>query len=318
MSSLQQVISAKKAALAEAIESPLEAIADALAALWPDVEAEDSLLAGQKKTVPYCQLLYTMDVNGRQISSNISHGGIDSTWQGQDLSQRPFFNASLPYRGMILSRAYSSDRSLQTCITAIHAITQGEQLLGFLAADFNISDLPANTLTTVPSNKWQQFRGDPAVRSTLFMQQRIPSLMDQHLNELNILLDNLMSQHGVFHCKLHYSSGRCSLWLYDDPYHYRIHSVEEIINPEICLAYSQREYPPNALVSPEQILLVLEQMKSLRLGDETIYLRSSSLNIMNGMVGLTFSCDGSHYISVDEFLEKNEGFWFGNPAKVLA
>jgi len=318
MSSMQQVISTKKAALAEAVETPLEALADALTTLWPDVEAEDQILLKLKKTIPYCHLIYIMDVNGRQISSNVSHEGADNTWQGQDLSQRPFFNTSLPFRGMLLSRAYLSDRSLQSCITAIHAINQGDQLLGFLAADFNISDLPIDKLTAVQSNKWQQFRGDPAVRSTLFMQQRVPSLMDQHLNELNILLDNLMSQHGVFHAKLHYSSGRCSLWLYDDPYHYRIHSVEEIINPEICLAYPQCDYPAAALVSPEQILLVLEQMKKLRFGDETVYLRSSSLNIMNGMVGLTFSCDGSHYISVDEFLDKNETFWFGNSAKVLA
>lgn len=318
MASLNEVISAKKAALADAIESPLQAIADGLARLWPDVEAEDQLLLEQKKTVPYCYLLYIMDVNGRQLSANISHEGADRTWQGQDLSQRPFFDNALPFRGMRLSRAYLSDRSLQTCITAIHAISRDEQLLGFLAADFHITDLPANKLTTVQSNKWQQFRGDPAVRSTLFMQERVPSLMDQHLNEVNILLDNLISQHGVFHCKLHYSSGRCSLWLYDDPYHYRIHSVEEIINPELCLAYPQSDYPPHALVGPEKVLLVLEQMKSLRFADETIYLRSSSLNIMNGMVGLTFSCDGSHYISADEFLDKDDGFWFGNATKVLA
>lgn len=318
MSSLQQVISAKKAALAGAIESPLEVIADALAHLWTDIEAADRLLAHRKKTVPYCHLLYIMDVNGRQVSSNVSHEGRDSAWRGQDLSRRPFFNTSLPYRGMILSQAYLSDRSLQSCITAIHAISLGDRLLGFLAADFNITDLPANKLTAVQSSEWQQFRGDPAVRNTLFMQERVPSRMDRHLNEVNVLLDDLMTRHGIFHCKLHYSSGRCSLWLYDDPYHYRLHSVEEIINPEICLAYPQRDYPENALVPPEQVLPVLEQMKSLRFADETIYLRSGSLNIMNGMVGLTFSCDGSHYIQVAEFLDKNEGFWFGNTAKVLA
>ena len=315
---MQQVISAKKTALAEAIELPLKEIATALSSVWPNIEQEDELLLKQQKTVPHCDLLYTLDVNGRQISSNINLHGADPSMRGQDLSQRSFFNASLPYRGMTLSKVYLSDRSLQSCITAIHAISQDDKLLGFLAADFNISDLPAGQLTTRPNNKWQQFRGDPAVRNTLFMQERVPSLMDKHLNEVNILLDNLIGQHGVFHCKLHYSSGRCSLWLYDDPYRYRIHSVEEIINPEICLAYPQHEYPADAVVTPDQILLALEQMKTLRFADETVYLRSSSLNIMNGMVGLTFSCDGSHYISVDEFLEKNEGFWFGSQTKVLA
>ena len=43
-------------------------------------------------------------------------------------------------------------------------------------------------------------------------------------------------------------------------------------------------------------------------------LRSASINIMNGMLGLTFSCDGSHYMPVAEFLEKNLGFWIGELA----
>ena len=29
------------------------------------------------------------------------------------------------------------------------------------------------------------------------------------------------------------------------------------------------------------------------------------------MVSLNFSCDGSHYIPYDEFLDKDIGFWFG-------
>jgi hypothetical protein len=45
--------------------------------------------------------------------------------------------------------------------------------------------------------------------------------------------------------------------------------------------------------------------------DEHIYLRSGSLNIYNGIVGLNFSCDGSHYMPWDDFLHKNLGFWLG-------
>jgi hypothetical protein len=37
--------------------------------------------------------------------------------------------------------------------------------------------------------------------------------------------------------------------------------------------------------------------------DETIYLRSGMLNVFNGMVGLTFLWDGSHYMPWDEFLD---------------
>jgi len=312
MSSLKQVISAKKTALARAIESPLSHLSQDIAPYWSDADKLDLALTAQKNTVPYCHLLYALDVNGKQVSSNINNESIDSGLREQDLSNRPFFNTALPYKGMLLSRAYVSDHSLHSCITAMHAVTQDETLLGFLAADFDINVLPLDGIALNPSNQWQQFRGDPAVRSVLFAQERVPSLMDQQLNVVNILLDNLMTTHGVFHCKLHYYSGRCSLWLYDDPYQYRIHRVEEIIDPELCLAYPLCDYPEDAKVKPNQILMVLEQMKELRFADETIYLRSASLNIMNGMVGLTFSCDGSHYISAEEFLSKAKRFWFGS------
>jgi hypothetical protein len=51
--------------------------------------------------------------------------------------------------------------------------------------------------------------------------------------------------------------------------------------------------------------------RTLRFADDTVYLRAGSLNIINGMVGLNFSCDGSHYMRYDEFLDKNTEFWFG-------
>jgi hypothetical protein len=123
-----------------------------------------------------------------------------------------------------------------------------------------------------------------------------------------------MSEHGIFHCKVHYSSGRCSFWLMEDPYSYRIHGVEEIIDPDIVLAYPLSPYPAEAKVSCSQIREVLGEFKALRFADETIYLRSASVNIMNGILGLTFSCDGSHYMPVAEFLEKNLGFWIGELA----
>ena len=54
--------------------------------------------------------------------------------------------------------------------------------------------------------------------------------------------------------------------------------------------------------------MILEQFQLLRFMDENIYLRSGSLNIFNGMIGLNFSCDGSHYMSYREFLEKDIQF----------
>jgi hypothetical protein len=55
-------------------------------------------------------------------------------------------------------------------------------------------------------------------------------------------------------------------------------------------------------------------MKALRMADETIYLRMASINLFNGMVSLTFSCDGTHHMRYDELLQKDRAFWFGNAA----
>ena len=57
---------------------------------------------------------------------------------------------------------------------------------------------------------------------------------------------------------------------------------------------------------------MLNRFRELRFIDENIYLRSGSLNIFNGIVGLNFSCDGSHYIPWSEFLSMSMDFWIGS------
>jgi hypothetical protein len=57
---------------------------------------------------------------------------------------------------------------------------------------------------------------------------------------------------------------------------------------------------------------VLNRFRELRFIDENIYLRSGSLNIFNGMVGLNFSCDGSHYMPWSDFLSLDMDFWIGS------
>ena len=52
-------------------------------------------------------------------------------------------------------------------------------------------------------------------------------------------------------------------------------------------------------------------MQALRIIDTNIYLRMASINIFNGMVSLTFSCDGSNYMRYSKFLEKGTAFSSG-------
>jgi len=156
-----------------------------------------------------------------------------------------------------------------------------------------------------------QYRGDPAIRGGMFEQSRVRSAMDDQFNETFALIEKLMCEHGVFHAKLHFSSSRATLWLYTDPYRYRVLSVDALLTSLPWHDYPPSAYPVEAIVAPEHIRPVLEMFRILRFSDEQIYLRSGSLNLVNGMVGLNFSCDGSHYIGAKEFLASPYTRWFG-------
>jgi hypothetical protein len=133
--------------------------------------------------------------------------------------------------------------------------------------------------------------------------------MDNQLDTILSVVEELMIGHGVFHVILHFSSSRAIIWQMDDPYRYRLLDIDSLVDPDICLAYPNQQYPKEAIVPASQIREVLEAFRHLRFLDETFYLRSGTLNIFNGLVGLTFSCDGSHYIPYDEFLDKEHAFW---------
>jgi hypothetical protein len=183
--------------------------------------------------------------------------------------------------------------------------------VGFLGADFDMRELPYTEKIYSEPLTWQQHKGDPAIRGGLFLQQRVESVMDQRLDEVIALMTELMTTHGIFHGKLHFSSNRATIWQVDDPFVYRILTINELTDPDICLAYPRRPYPARAIVPPQSIHPVFEMFRSLRFADENVYLRSGSLNLINGMVSLTFSCDGSHYLPYQDLLTKSTALWFG-------
>ncbi|MCG7866070.1 MAG: hypothetical protein AB2767_02130 [Candidatus Thiodiazotropha taylori] len=311
MSAVKQIILAKKDALAGAIGEPLSELAKQCAQVWQDPDALDGVLLEHIGDITNCEFLYAWDLEGLEISSLVMPDGLDKSWRGRDLSERPYLKNNLPFKGVMLSSVYHSQFSHRECVTALQAVRQNKNLVGFIAADFSLDKLNADENASMGQPQWQQFKGDPAVRGQLFMQQRVQSRLDEHIDSVHETVYDLMTEHGIFHCKIHFSSGRCSFWDMDDPYSYHIHGVEEIIDPDIVLAYPLHPYPERAKVTPQQLRDVLQEFKALRFVDETIYLRSASVNIMNGMLGLTFSCDGSHYMPVEEFLAKNLSFWLG-------
>ena len=295
-------IEEQKAALSAKLVSPMEKLAQQCAAIWPDKAALDRVLSAGFSTIPLCRLVYAIDPAGRQISANVSAHELSERFYGQDLSRRPFMTDVLPSRGFILSDVYVSRGTERPTVTAVLAVLKGERVAGFIAADFDLRDLPLSDAPATSSPTWRQIKGDPSIRETVFMQQRANSALDQHIDDVNATINELMCERGIFHVQIHFSSSRATLWSMADPFCYRVHVLEEIINPAVCLEYAKQPYPARAIVPAAQVRMVLEKFKQLRIADNVIYLRSGSLNIINVIVGLTFSCDGSHYIPVHEFL----------------
>jgi hypothetical protein len=311
---LKDAIHRQRVTLAELLSEPLARQAGKCVTVWGAHEALDIVLSDGFLEVPYCLFLYVVDTNGIQISNNVSLGGLMPDHYGRDRSQRPYMREAVPSWGFLLSDAYLSRRANRPSLTALQVIRRDGETLGFLAADFDLRDLPVTTERYEESGEWRQIKGDPAIRSTVFQQCRVDSLMDQDMDPACAILEELLTERGMFQGVIHFSSSRVTIWLVDDPFRYRILDHEALSDPDICLLYTRRPYPDNALIPQERIGSILNSMRQLRLADETLYLRSASINIFNGMLSLTFSCDGTHYMSWQEFLDKDVMFWLGSAA----
>jgi hypothetical protein len=235
---------------------------------------------------------------------------------GRDRSDRPDLAEALAGSPFSLSEAYISRNARRPSLTAVQRIVGGDgSLLGYLGADFGLRELPATQALCQLPGEWVQLKGAPAIRAGLFQQERVPSSMDERIDEVLDLLTELITVNGAFHVKLHFSSSRVTLWPLGDPYRFRLHGIADLSDPDLCLAYPHRPHPADAVVPAEAAHVILKVFRDLRFMDETLYLRSRMLHIFNGMVGLTFSCDGSHYTPWNELPEKNLGFWLGVGAK---
>lgn len=309
--SLQESVARQREALLELLQEPLGRLAENCCQVWGEREKLNVLLGDALKDLPYCKHLYALDINAIQISDNVSHSGLLEGF-GRDRSERPYMSEVEPGAGFVLSDAYISLRERRPSLSAIQLVRNKEgKALGFIGAYFGLRDLPLTRELYEEPRYWRQIKGDPSIRGTVFHQTRTESEMDRKIDTVLGVVAELMLYHGVFHVILHFSSSRSIIWLLKDPYRYRLLDINELIDPNTCLAYPRIPYPVDALVPAGQIREVLDSFRGLRLMDEMFYLRSGALNIFNGIVGLTFSCDGSHYIPYDEFLKMDNRFWIG-------
>jgi len=307
------IVARQRMLLQSRLTGTMQKLAAECARVWPDRLALERCLEEGLQHLPWCKHLFVLDIHARQLTANVSPAGPLPDYFGRDRSKRPYLSHALAGDVFSLSDAYISRNARRPSLTAVqHIVDADGTLLGFLGADFDLRELPLTREIYSQPEQWLQLKGDPAIRGGLFYQQRVESLLDRHIDEVLDLLTELIAVHGVFHSKLHFSSSRATLWLIDDPFRYRILDFEDLADPGICLVYPRRPYPQDANIPLPRIREVLERFRELRFIDENIYLRSGSLNVFNGIVGLNFSCDGSHYIPWSEFLSMSMDFWIGS------
>ncbi len=300
--------------LARMLKEPLARLAEKCVPVWGDREKLDTLLLEGFSGIPYCTYLYVLGNNGVQVSDNASGDGLMPEHFGRDRSERPYMKEVMPAWGFLLSDAYISLSAHRPSLTALQIVVSGAGMLGYLGADFDLRGLPVTSALYQEPGDWRQVKGDPAIRGVLFQQTRVESPMDRNMQQALSILEELLTERGIFQCQIHFSSSQVTIWTVDDPFRYRILDHEVLTDPDICLVYPPRPYPADASIPRAEIAWILDAMRGLRLVDTTIYLRTASINIFNGLVSLTFSCDGSHYMRYDEFLAKGPAFWSGTAA----
>lgn len=300
--------------LARMLREPLAQLAGQCAPVWGDRERLNAVLLDGFSGIPYCTYLYAVGTDGVQISDNVSKAGLMPEYYHRNRSERPYMKEAMPAWGFLLSDAYISLAAQRPSLTALQVVASDTGTLGYLGADFDLRSLPVTSALYREPRRWRQVKGDPAIRSTLFQQTRTESPMDRNMGKALSILEELLTERGIFQCQIHFSSSQVTIWTIDDPLRYRILDHEVLKDPDICLVYPSRPYPADAVIPRTDIARILDAMRALRLVDTTIYLRTASINIFNGTVSLTFSCDGSHYMRYDEFLAKGAAFWSGASA----
>ena len=314
VSSWKESIRKQRSSLFERLVNPMRRVAAECQKAWPDREALTRVLEEQFPSIPNGTYLYVVDLSATQVSDNVGRDGRMPEHFGRDRAPRPYMKEASPEQDFVLSEAYISLSAHRPSITALQTLYREGEPVGYLGADFDLRDLPIQGDLYVERGKWQQIKGDPAIRGTVFQQTRVDSVFDTNIDQAIAILEELIVERGMFQGVIHFSSSRVTVWVVDDPFRYRILQSDALSDPDVCLAYPPRPYPQDAEIPADKIGSVLRGLKALRFADDTIYLRVASINIFNGLISLTFSCDGSHYMPYYEFLEKDAGFWFGGAA----
>ena len=192
ITSAQQCIARQRDALGIFLSEPLGKVAVSCSEVWSDIGALEDVLRIGLANLPYCSLMIATDLEGIQISAQVGLEGDDRSQLGLDRSQLPYMKTVVPTTDFVLSESYISQRSKRPSITAVHIVKSNNKPIGFISAHFDLRKLPLTAPLYEESTDWLQMKGDPSIRSGLFAQQRVESVLDQHVDAIISVLEELI------------------------------------------------------------------------------------------------------------------------------
>jgi hypothetical protein len=158
-------------------------------------------------------------------------------------------------------------------------------------------------------NRWLQIKGDPSIRAQLFNQSRVESIFDGAIDQVHDIVRTLLARKGVFHTKIHYSSSQLTCWFARDPFCYEKFVREEVLADGFLQRFPDADHAgQRPEIDEEHLVRLLAEFRRLRLSDETLYLRNAAVNLINGMINMSFSCDGTQYIDHRSFFAELDKF----------
>ena len=86
-------------------------------------------------------------------------------------------------------------------------------------------------------------------------------------------------------------------------------SCEEVLDDGFLNRFPDADYAGRSpVIESKGIERIFKEFRRLRLTDQIIYLRNGSVNLIDGMINMGFSCDGAHYIYHQTFFAKLQTF----------
>lgn len=152
-----------------------------------------------------------------------------------------------------------------------------------------------------PQERWTQFNGDSTPVG--LTSPRKQSLFDDRIDELLKMAGQLLTRLNVFHLKIHFSNNQLACWTYDNPYAYVVFAGEEVFDRDFSDHFNRLQMPLVCDIHASQVAGILAEFKRLRMVEQGPYLHAASINRVNGLIELSFSCDSSHYLPHQEFCE---------------